>query len=142
MKVERKKPPSTDDDDLFAPLTSSATKPKKGSSPRVKKSAQSKAQPAVNVFDEPPEDIFTSASNGRQAAVGADDIFSSSKDSRDDKAFAGKKQVLDDLFGSPKKSSAKTNGAVEDTDAGQVGTHLPRVTRLKEPSKEPLQSGH
>ncbi len=120
MKTADPMKAAADDDDLFAPATS--TKPKKGasdlfgSSPPSKKPSKSAPAAAGNVFDEPPEDIFASASSSRQAAIGADDIFASSKDNKP-------KKQLDDLFSSTKKS-AKTNGVLEETDAGKVRNKL------------------
>ena len=116
-KVAPKTRGAEDDDDLFAPISS---KPKK---PTVNEdlfstgsvSAQPpKAPVSSSVFDSPPEDIFQSAptSSTRQAAVGADDIFASSKVDKGPKN-------LDDIFASPTRKEPKpkaTSAAVEETD--------------------------
>lgn len=124
IKVKPKLKSDSDDDLFAAPVTSKpkATKPSDSlfstSPPSVSNPTQSLSQPTAtsSVFDSPPEDIFAPSTGSRQAAVGADDIFATSKATS---GVADGSKKLDDLLGSPKKTTVKKE-AVEETDGRKV----------------------
>lgn len=104
---------SDSDEDLFASTKPKPVKPGDSLFATSSKPPQPPSQPtASNVFDSPPEDVFAPSPGSRQAAVGADDIFASSK--------AATSGNLDELLGSTSKKGTVRRAGVEETDTGKV----------------------